>query len=141
MKIRAYDNLDKQNIVFKTEFETEDPVSSFLIEKGLKEVPEHYFDNSLEGFNLRLNTKATDKDIEVFKEFPKVNYDNFDKDADTYTIIYELEILKKSVLVETELFKEFREYTNPVFRNIYDNVCDEYGNKLDDVEAIELSLF
>lgn len=141
MKIRAYDNLDKQNIVFKTEFETEDLALSFLIEKGLKEVPEHYFDNSLEGFNLRLNTKATDKDIEVFKEYPKVNYDNFDKDADAYTIIYELEILKKSVLVETELFKEFREYTNPVFRNIYDNVCDEYRNKLDDVEAIELSLF
>lgn len=141
MKIRAYDNLNNQNVVFKTEFETEDLVSSFLIEKRLKEAPEHYFDNSLEGLNLRLNTKVTDKDIEAFKEYPKVNYNNFNSDEDIYTIIYELEILKKSVLVEIELFKEFREYTNPVFRNIYDNVCDEYGNKLDDVEAIELSLF
>ncbi len=130
MIVNAYDNND--NLVFDTEFDIESPISNLLIEKGLKQAPNNYYDNSFEGLKVRLNTKTSNNDIEIFNN-------NFSLDNELYKLLYDLET-KDSVSISIDLFKEFCDSKTSFLRNLYDNICDEFKNSIDDVETLIIKL-
>ncbi len=94
MIIKAYDN--SNDLLFEMECDSVSPVSSYLIENNLKSEPAHYYDNSLEGYNVRVNTKSTQDDINNFKNL--TNLDSEIKDA-----MLELEINKQTKISSVTL--------------------------------------
>lgn len=135
MKVSAYDNETCDNLVFETEFDTLNPISSILIEKGLKKAPDNYYDNSFEGLELRLGVKTTSDDINTFIS----NLNNLDLTSDLSNLVIDLEKGKR-VKFDIDLFEEFQEAGYSFFNDFYDNIYDEFKHELDDVKFIEVNL-
>lgn len=135
MKVKSFDK--NNNLVFETEFPMSSPISSYLIENGLKEAPEHYYDNSLEGLNLRLNTSTTEEDIKVFND----NFSNEDIPQNYKTLMLFLETSKNNpTSFSKDIFDEFKNSKLSFFKNLYENVVEEYDDVLDKVESFEVTL-
>lgn len=135
MKVNAYDNETCDNLVFETEFDIPNPISSILIEKGLKNAPENYYDNSFEGLELRLGVKTTSEDINTFIS----NLDNLDLTSDLLDLVINLE-KGKTVKFDIDSFEEFSESSYSFFTDFYDNIYDEFKHELDDVKFFEVNL-
>ena len=145
MKLKAYNDIYNGEIIFEMEFKTGSPISDFLINHNIKETPEHYYDNSLEGLKLRLETATTEEDIANFFSFFKSN-SIFDKEGNDVSETYEalmtfLETSKNNpTAVTIEAFMDFKNSNIPFFENIYENVISEYEEELKKVKSIEFKL-
>ncbi len=128
MIIKAYDN--SNDLLFEMECDSVSPVSSYLIENNLIEEPAHYYDNSLEGYNVRVNTKSTQDDINNFKNLTNLNSEI--KDA-----MLELEINKQTKISSVTL-EEASDANISFFSNLYENIKDEYESEFDDCDFLEL---
>lgn len=132
MIIKAYNDTDLSELLFEMECDSVSPVSSYLIENNLKTAPEHYFDNSMLGYNTRINTKTETSDIEYLKN-------NVELDKELKKIMITLETHRRTHFT-LEALEEASDLSISFFSNIYDNIKDEYNSLLDEVEVIELIL-
>lgn len=131
MIVKGYSNND---LLFEAEFDIESPISNILIEKGLKEEPSGYYDNSLEGLNKRINTKTTNNDIEVFNQ----NIAKLNISSDIANLFLSLES-GKEVSIDVDTFNEFEEAETSFLKNLYDNIMDEYENEAEEADTLTLS--
>ena len=130
MIIKAYSDNNLCDLLFEMESDSVSPVSSYLIENNLKSTPEHYFDNSMLGYNTRINIKTTQNDIEVFKNNARL-------DEEIVEAMLEIEE-KGKTLITKELLESANDISISFFSNIYDNIKDEYKDEFEDVEILEL---
>lgn len=132
MIIKAYSDNNLLDLLFEMECDSVSPVSSYLIENNLKSAPEHYFDNSMLGYNTRINTKTTQSDIEIFKNSVRL-------DKEVVLAMLEIESSGKAVITK-ELLESANDISISFFSNIYDNIKDEYKDQFEDVSMLELIL-
>lgn len=132
MIIKAYSDNNLLDLLFEMECDSVSPVSSYLIENNLKSAPEHYFDNSMLGYNTRINTKTTHNDIEIFKNSARL-------DKEIVLAMLEIESSGKAVITK-ELLESANDISISFFSNIYDNIKDEYRDEFEDVSMLELIL-
>lgn len=132
MIIKAYSDNNLLDLLFEMECDSVSPVSSYLIENNLKSAPEHYFDNSMLGYNTRINTKTTHNDIEIFKNSARL-------DKEIVLAMLEIESSGK-VVITKELLESANDISISFFSNIYDNIKDEYRDEFEDVSMLELIL-
>lgn len=132
MIIKAYSDNNLCDLLFEMECDSVSPVSSYLIENNLKSAPEHYFDNSMLGYNTRINTKTTQSDIEIFKNSARL-------DKEIVLAMLEIESSGKAVITK-ELLESANDISISFFSNIYDNIKDEYKDQFEDVSMLELIL-
>ena len=132
MIIKAYSDNNLCDLLFEMECDSVSPVSSYLIENNLKSAPEHYFDNSMLGYNTRINTKTTHNDIEIFKNSARL-------DKEIVLAMLEIESSGKAVITK-ELLESANDISISFFSNIYDNIKDEYRDEFEDVSMLELIL-
>lgn len=130
MIIKAYTDNDLTDLILEMECDSVSPVSSYLIENNLKSAPEHYFDNSMLGYNTRINTKTETSDIEYLKN-------NVELDNELKKIMITLETHKRTHFT-LEALEEANDLGISFFSNLYDNIKDEYNSLLDEVSIIEL---
>ncbi len=131
MIVKGYSNND---LVFEAEFDIESPISNILIEKGFKEEPSGYYDNSLEGLNKRINTKTTNDDIKVFNN----NLDKLNISSEIVDLFLSLET-GKDVSIDIDTFNEFSEAETSFLKNLYDNIMDEYESEAEETDTLILS--
>ncbi len=132
MIIKAYSDNNLCDLLFEMECDSVSPVSSYLIENNLKSAPEHYFDNSMLGYNTRINTKTFHNDIEIFKNSARL-------DKEIVLAMLEIESSGKAVITK-ELLESANDISISFFSNIYDNIKDEYKDEFEDVSMLELIL-
>ena len=132
MIIKAYSDNNLLDLLFEMECDSVSPVSSYLIENNLKSAPEHYFDNSMLGYNTRINTKTTHNDIEIFKNSARL-------DKEIVLAMLEIESSGKAIITK-ELLESANDISISFFSNIYDNIKDEYNDEFEDVSMLELIL-
>lgn len=132
MIIKAYSDNNLLDLLFEMECDSVSPVSSYLIENNLKSAPEHYFDNSMLGYNTRINTKTTHNDIEIFKNSSRL-------DKEIVLAMLEIESSGKAIITK-ELLESANDISISFFSNIYDNIKDEYNDEFEDVSMLELIL-
>ena len=132
MIIKAYSDNNLLDLLFEMECDSVSPVSSYLIENNLKSAPEHYFDNSMLGYNTRINTKTTHNDIEIFKNSSRL-------DKEIVLAMLEIESSGRAVITK-ELLESANDISISFFSNIYDNIKDEYKDEFEDVSMLELIL-
>ncbi len=130
MIIKAYSDSNLLDLIFEMESDSVSPISSYLIENKLKSTPEHYFDNSMLGYNTRINTKTCQNDIEIFKNSAHIDKEIFDA-------MLQIESSGKA-LISKELLESANDMSISFFSTIYDNIKDEYKSEFEDVEILEL---
>lgn len=139
MIIKAYDKELDGKLIFEATYIMPNPISSFLIQNHLKDVPNNYFDNSKEGFDIRLNTKTTEEDINTFLYYVSnniiLNEDGEDVTIEFKALMLFLETAKnKPTSFPLETFKGFKKSKISFFKDLYENVMDEFEDFIDNEE-------
>lgn len=143
MILKAYDNEIKGSLLFETKLPTIHPIAIFLIENNLKKTPEKYYDSSIEGLKVRRNIKTTTEDIEIFRKYLKehILFDDKEELNRKVEMIYiSLESLNNYIGFSKKDFDIFRNYNISFFNSIYEDISDEFEDKIEKIKFFELKL-